>query len=57
MAESQIEKDNARRGDLHNAIEIAKAYATSSVTKNPDELADTIEKTYRMIRKLRKEEG
>jgi len=54
MAEPDKE-ETGRPRDLDQAIEIAKAYAASS-TKDPDQLAEAIEKTYRMIRKLRKEQ-
>jgi hypothetical protein len=53
MAQPEKEDPQQRSTDLQSAIEIAKAYATSS-TKDPDKLAEAIEKTYRMIRRLRK---
>jgi len=53
MAQSEKEDPQQRSTDLQSAIEIAKAYAASS-TKDPDKLAEAIEKTYRMIRRLRK---
>ncbi|MGD0237659.1 MAG: hypothetical protein ABSC55_24405 [Syntrophorhabdales bacterium] len=55
MAELASDKGGRER-DLESAIEITKAFAMSSVGKSADILADTIEKTYRVICKLHKEQ-
>jgi hypothetical protein len=49
-------KATAQKIALDGAIEITKAYAEGSFSKGTKEIADVLEKTYRIIRKIQQEE-